>query len=148
MHLSQQIITISHLAIVYDDRSKLLSGFCIVKCSSSLSYLNQKGLPLIQVFSKTVVYIFSLHIPQTLVLQPNLMEVFHSVQNFSSIFPKMCFPPAPGKLNVHVHFSCSIISCQSPTLTYCSTSVTIPMTAEYDSSRAAGPSGILVNALR
>lgn len=62
--------------------------------------------------------------------------------------PKRVSLQPPGKLKVHVNFRCSIISCQPPTLTYCSTSVTIPMTAEYDSSRAAGPSGILVNALR
>lgn len=39
MHLSQTI-TSSYLAIVYDNRSKFLSGFCIIKCSSCLSYLN------------------------------------------------------------------------------------------------------------
>lgn len=62
----------AHLAVIYDHGPKLFLGFRIVKGPSGLPYLNQESLPLVEVFPESVIDIFSLHIPQALVLEPNL----------------------------------------------------------------------------
>lgn len=61
-----------YLAIVNDRRSKLFASLSIVKGSTGFADLNQQGLPLGEVFTKTVVDVFSLHVPEALILQPDL----------------------------------------------------------------------------
>lgn len=65
---------ILYLAIVDDHRAKLLPGLGVVEGAPGFADLHQQGLPLVQVFAQAVVDILSLHVPQTLVLEPNLGE--------------------------------------------------------------------------
>ncbi len=62
------------LAVVYDGRPELLPGLCVVKRASSFTDLHQQRLPLVEIFSQTVVDVLGLHVPQTLVLEPYLTE--------------------------------------------------------------------------
>lgn len=39
----------AHLAVIYNDGSKLFLGFCVVESSSGLPYLDQERLPLVEV---------------------------------------------------------------------------------------------------
>lgn len=61
-----------YLSIVNDNGSELFPCLCIVKGSTSFADLDQQRLPLGEVLTQTVVDVFSLHVPQTLVLQPHL----------------------------------------------------------------------------
>lgn len=61
-----------YLSIVNDRRSKLFPGLCIVKGSPSFANLDKQGLPLGEIFTKPIVDVLSLHVPQALVLQPHL----------------------------------------------------------------------------
>lgn len=72
LNTTPRTISRYYLAIVDDHWSKLFSSLSIVKGSPSFANLDQQGLPLCEVFTKTVVNVFSLHVPQALVLQPNL----------------------------------------------------------------------------
>lgn len=62
----------AHLAVVDDDRAKLLLGLRVVKGPAGLPDLNQESLPLVEIFPESVIDVLSLHVPQTLVLKPNL----------------------------------------------------------------------------
>lgn len=62
----------AHLAVIYDYWPKLLLGFRVVKSSSGLPYLHQESLPFVEIFSESVVDVFGLHVPQALVLKPDL----------------------------------------------------------------------------
>lgn len=69
-----------YLAIVYDNRTKLLPRLCIVKSPSGFTNLDQEGLPLVEVFPEAVINVLSLHVPQALVLQPYLFENIREAQ--------------------------------------------------------------------
>lgn len=70
--LKQQRGQRCYLAVVDDRRSKLFPRLCVVKGSTCFADLDQQGLPLGEVFTQTVVDVLSLHVPQALVLEPNL----------------------------------------------------------------------------
>ena len=62
-----------YLAIVDDDGTELLPGLGVVEGAAGLADLDQQGLPLGQVFTQAVVDVLCLHVPQALVLQPDLL---------------------------------------------------------------------------
>ncbi len=98
------------LAVVDDDRPEVLPCFCVVKRASSFADLHQQRLPLVEIFSQTVVDVLGLHVPQTLVLEPHLTEQTQSVSRLNTLHSL-----TPREDDV--------------TLTYCSTSETISFTA-------------------
>lgn len=61
-----------YLAIVNDHRAKLFPGLGIVECASGFADLHQQSLPFVEVFTKAVINVLCLHVPQTLVLEPHL----------------------------------------------------------------------------
>lgn len=70
--MKKDFIQYYYLSIVNDNRSKLFPCLCIVKGATRFADLDQQCLPLGEVLSQTVVDVLSLHVPQTLVLQPHL----------------------------------------------------------------------------
>ncbi len=98
------------LAVVYDGRPELLPGLCVVKRASSFTDLHQQRLPLVEIFSQTVVDVLGLHVPQTLVLEPHLTEQTQSDARTNTLHSLA-------------------LRADGVTLTYCSTSETISFTA-------------------
>lgn len=62
----------AHLAVIYDHRPKLFLGLCIVEGPPGLPDLDQQRLPPAEVFPEPVINVLGLHVPQALVLKPDL----------------------------------------------------------------------------
>lgn len=137
-HEKQRLLQRYYLSIVNNNGSELFPRLCIVEGSTCFADLHQQCLPLGEVFAQTVVYVFSLHVPQALVLQPHLDR--HSKGKGEKML-NFC-----KSTSLTYNGSGKRGSVDDYTLTYCSTSPTMSSTALYASSRAAGPSGIRVRA--
>ena len=73
----------AYLAVIYHHRPKLFLGLCVVEGSSGLPYLDQESLPLVEIFPEPVIDVLGLHVPQALILKPDL-QMKNAVSHYSS----------------------------------------------------------------